>query len=180
MKGELRREEIKRLLSLSDKPVSAGSLAETFGITRQSIVKDISILREEGIPIQSHIRGYVLDAKLMPERVFKLIHTDEEVEEELNTIVDLGGVVRDVFVYHKYYNKVTATLDIKSRLDVKNYIDNIKAGKSLLLKNVTSGYHYHTVAAERAETLLLIEEKLRERGFLARLQEYEPDEMWKK
>ncbi len=177
MKGELRREEIKRLLSLSDKPVSAGFLAEKFGVSRQSIVKDIAILRQEGSPILSHIRGYLLDAQQMPERVFKLIHTDEEVAEELNTIVDLGGVVRDVFVYHKYYNKVTASLEIKSRSDVKNYIDNIKAGKSLLLKNITSGYHYHTIAAERVEILDLIEKTLKEKGFLAKLQKYEPDEM---
>jgi hypothetical protein len=58
--------------------------------------------------------------------------------------------------------------------DALPYLDNIATGKSSLLKNVTSGYHYHTVTADSEETLDLIEKSLQENGFLAPLQEYEP------
>ena len=38
-----------------------------------------------------------------------LVHEDDEVEEELSTIVDAGGHVKDVFVYHKVYGAVSYT-----------------------------------------------------------------------
>ena len=47
-----------------------------------------------------------------------------------------------------------------------------------MLKNVTSGYHYHTVVAGDEHTLDLIQEALVEKGFLAKLQEYEPVNFW--
>ena len=52
----------------------------------------------------------------------------------------------------------------------------IASGKSNLLMNVTSGYHYHTVFADSVQLLDVIQEKLWEKGFLASLQEHEPVE----
>ena len=112
-----------------------------------------------------------------PQKVFKVIHSDEDVKTELNLIVDYGGVVEDVFVYHKFYNKVSAPLNIRSRHDVEKFLTDIESGKSSLLKNVTAGYHYHTLTADSIQTLKIIEDKLWEHGFLAQLREYEPDEM---
>ena len=85
----------------------------------------------------------------------------------------------DVFVYHKVYNIVRATLNIASRRDIKNYMENLQNGHSSLLKNVTSGYHYHTVHADSEEILDEIQEELQKAGFLAKLQEYEPVDFWK-
>ena len=107
-----------------------------------------------------------------------LIVQDDEVEEELNCIVDLGGTVVDVFVYHKVYGVVRADMNIRSRMEVRRYLKTLEGGKSSLLKNVTSGYHYHTVRAESAEALDLIQEELQKRGFLAKLQDYEPVDFW--
>lgn len=177
MKGDIRRQDILKRLSDAGTPVSAGSLSREFGVSRQIIVKDIAQLRAEGAIIFSHARGYVLDQKELPKRVFKILHSDEDVERELNLIVDLGGIVEDVFIYHKYYNKVGARLGIRTRRDVYNFLEKIATGKSSLLKNVTSGYHYHTISAQASATLDLIEEKLGECGFLAQLQEYEPVEI---
>ena len=103
---------------------------------------------------------------------------DDEVEKELTTIVDLGGTVEDVFVYHKVYGVLRAEMNIKSRMDIRNYIEEIRSGKSSLLKNVTSGYHYHTVRAERVEILDMIQEELQKKGLLAKLQDYEPVDFW--
>ena len=93
-------------------------------------------------------------------------------------IVDLGGMVKDVFVYHKVYGVVKAEMNIKSRMDIKNYMNEISSGKSSLLKNITSGYHYHTILAESEEILDLIQQEFKERGFLAKLQDYEPVNFW--
>ena len=41
-------------------------------------------------------------------QVLKVVHEDDEVEEELSTIVDAGGHVKDVFVYHKVYGVIRA------------------------------------------------------------------------
>ena len=100
-------------------------------------------------------------------------------KKELTTIVDLGGTIVDVFVYHKVYGVLRADMNIKSRMDIRRYMEEIATGKSSLLKNVTSGYHYHTIRAESKEILDIIQEKLQKAGFLAKLQDYEPVDFWK-
>lgn len=57
-------------------------------------------------------------------------------------------------------------------------MEEISTGKSSLLKNVTSGYHYHTIDAESEEILDAIQEELQQKGFLAKLQDYEPVDFW--
>ena len=108
-----------------------------------------------------------------------MYHADEDVEKELTTIVDLGGTIVDVFVYHKVYGVLRADMNIKSRMDIRRYMEEIATGKSSLLKNVTSGYHYHTIRAESKEILDIIQEELQKAGFLAKLQDYEPVDFWK-
>ena len=169
MNGTERRKCILQILSASDKPVSGVSMAKQLQVSRQIIVQDIST---------NH--GYLLQSDQNVSRVFKLIHSDSEVEEELSMIVDMGGIIRDVFVYHKVYGVVRAEMNIRSRLDAHNFMKNIALGKSSLLKNITSGYHYHTVFADSEETLDLIQNRLQERGFLAKLQDYEPVDFWNK
>lgn len=180
MNGTERRKCILQILSASDKPVSGVSMAKQLQVSRQVIVQDIALLRANGTEIISTNHGYLLQSGQNVSRVFKLIHSDSEVEEELSMFVDLGGVVRDVFVYHKVYGVVRAEMNVRSRLDVHNFMKNISLGKSSLLKNITSGYHYHTVFADNEETLDLIQECLQERGFLAKLQDYEPVDFWSK
>lgn len=179
MEGEQRRKAIITLLEGSEHPVSGQALAKEFQVSRQVIVQDVALIRANGREIFSTHKGYVLKKKGEVTRVFKVIHRDDEVEKEFTAIVDLGGRVQDVFVYHKVYNVVRADLDIKSRLDIAHYIEGIQSGKSSLLKNVTGGYHYHTVAADNEQILDMIQEELKKCGFLAPLQDYEPVDFWK-
>lgn len=172
-----RRKEIIERLKCADGPVSATTLAKHFSVSRQIIVQDIAIIRASGVEISSLARGYVLQIPKTVKRVFKVYHSDDDVEKELNIIVDAGGTVEDVFIFHKFYGTVKAPMDIRSRLNVRQFMDDITSGKSSLLKNVTSGYHYHTVTAESKEALDLIEKNLNENNFLAPLQEYEPSEI---
>ena len=174
MNGNERRTEILKLLTESQGPVSGVSLARQLSVSRQIIVQDIALLRAAGNDILSMNQGYMIQSKPKLSRVFKVIHEEQDVEEELNTIVDFGGIVKDVFVYHKAYGVLRAEMNIRSRLDIENFVEKIKSGKSNLLMNVTSGYHYHTVMADSEQLLDIIQDKLREKGFLARLQDYEP------
>ncbi len=174
MNGEERREKILQTLQTNAQPISGFALAKKFAVSRQVIVQDVALLRAKDVDIYSTNRGYVLRTRKINARIFKVRHTDEEVEKELNLIVDMGGRIKDVFVYHRVYGVIRTEMNIRSRLDVSNYISALQAGCSGFLKNVTSGYHYHTVEAEDEETLDLIQNKLDECGFLAKLQEYEP------
>ncbi len=178
MTGEERRKQLIQILKSSGQPISGTALSEKLSVSRQIIVQDIALLRAQGCNIYSTNRGYLLRDDISSARVFKVYHTDEEAEEELSLIVDLGGKVEDVFVYHKVYGILRADMHIKSRLDIRNYMADIKSGKSSLLKNVTSGYHYHTVTADNSHILDLIQEELQKRGFLAKLQDYEPVDFW--
>lgn len=178
MKGEERRKQLLNILSSSNNPVSGGTLAKELNVSRQIIVQDISLLRANGATIFSTNKGYLLQEDRKYSRVFKVYHTDDQVEEELSTIVDAGGQIRDVFVYHKVYGVLKADMGIKSRRDICAYMEEISTGKSSLLKNVTSGYHYHTIDAESEEILDAIQEELQQKGFLAKLQDYEPVDFW--
>ena len=178
MSGEERRGKIIQTLKNSDKAISATTLAKEFDVSRQVIVQDVALLRANGKNIFSTNRGYLMQEDEETTRVFKVQHEDDEVEKELTTIVDLGGTVEDVFVYHKVYGVLRAEMNIKSRMGIRNYMEEIRTGKSSLLKNVTSGYHYHTVRAERVEILDMIQQELQKKGFLAKLQDYEPVDFW--
>ncbi|MEE1314968.1 MAG: transcription repressor NadR [Faecalimonas sp.] len=180
MNGQQRREAIIRMLQESKTPLAGTELAKALDVSRQIIVQDMALIRANGVEILSTHRGYVIQEQDMGyvTRVFKVQHTDAQSEEELQLIVDLGGKVEDVFVYHKVYGVLKAPLHIKSRRDVEAYMEGIATGKSTHLKNLTSGYHYHTITAEDEHTLNLIQEGLIQRGFWAKLQDYEPVDFW--
>ncbi len=167
MKADDRRKGIANFLLSLNKPISGTELSQKFGVSRQIIVGDISILKAEGYEIISTHNGYLLNNSPLCERVFKLKHTTEQTEEELNTIVSLGGTVVDVFVWHKVYGKVKANLNIFSALHVKQFIEGVRSGKSSELMNITGGYHYHTVRADNDKVLDKIQRVLEEKNFIA-------------
>lgn len=179
LSGQERREQILKILKNSTEPVAGTDLAKQLDVSRQIIVQDMALIRANGIEVMSTHRGYVIQESKQLSRVFKVIHTDEQVGEELNLFVDLGGKVQDVFVYHKVYGVIRADMNIKSRRDVRKYMEGITSGKSTNLMNLTSNYHYHTIVAEDEQTLDLIQEELRQKGFLAKLQDYEPIDFWR-
>ena len=179
MTGKQRREEIIHILSKQEQPYSGTLLAKQLQVSRQVVVQDIALLRAENRQILSTNKGYILLAENETTRVFKVHHTNEQAREEMNLIVDIGGKIDDVFVYHRVYGLLKAPLNIKSRRDVENYLHEIEWGHSSLLMNVTAGYHYHTISAEDQKTLDLIQTELDHAGFLAPLQDYEPVDFWK-
>lgn len=177
MNGNERRQQIISLIDKSDHPISGAALASHFSISRQVVVQDIAILRTAGHDIIATNRGYILNVSKCrtPAKVVKVSHTDEQIEDELCTIIDLGGTVLDVFVSHKTYGLIRADMNIRSRRDIRLFIENIKSGKSMPLKNITSNYHYHTITADDTETLELIYNELADKGYLVRIDDWDRD-----
>ena len=167
MKTAERRKAIVNELLSSQEAVSGRALSELFGVSRQIIVQDIGVLKAAGYEIIPTRNGYIMQKSLLKERVFKLYHTREQTEDELNIIVDMGGTIVDVFVWHKVYGKMIAKLNIFSRLHVQQFIEGVRTGKSSELMNITGGYHYHTVRAESDDILDQIGRCLEERGYIA-------------
>ena len=179
MNGEERRQSILKKLIMSKEAIPGVALSKEFDVSRQVIVQDIALLRANGNDIFSTNKGYLIQPQeAVHSRVFKLINTSAEEEEKLNLIIDSGGRIKDVFVYHKVFGVIRADMNIKSRRDIRHYMDELNSGKSQALNNVTSGYHYHTIVADDEQTLDLIQEELQKRGFLAKLQDYEPVNFW--
>ena len=108
MTGTERRNQIIERIRKNDVPVSGTMLAKEFEVSRQVIVQDIALIRAAGYDIISTHRGYLLNEPISVNRVFKVQHTDEQTEEELYSIVDLGGTVANVMVNHKVYGQMEA------------------------------------------------------------------------
>lgn len=168
MNGEERRERILDYIKQSPRPVSGTRLAQEFQVSRQIIVQDIALLRAQNQDILSTHRGYVFHGPVLASRVFYVCHKDDEILDELNLIVDCGGKVEDVFISHEVYGQLRARLSVDSRKKAAEFVRDIENGKSSPLKNITSGYHYHTVFADCEKTLDEIEEELFRGGFLAK------------
>lgn len=166
MKVAERRKAIVNLLLSAKEPISGSELAKEFDISRQIIVQDITVLKGMGYEILSTNQGYVMQKSPLAERVFKVRHTSEQTEDELSAIVELGGTVIDVFVWHKVYGKIEAMLNIFSPLHVRQFMEGVRTGKSTELMSITGGYHYHTVRAESEAVLDQIERVLNNKQYI--------------
>lgn len=170
-----RRTQILNEIKNSRGPVPGSRLAEQYAVSRQVIVQDIALIRAAGHAILSTNRGYLLQAPVMAQREFQVNHTDEELEAELLTIVDLGGKVVNVTIQHKVYGRLEAPLGIASRRQVMDFLGEIREGKSRPLKNITGNDHSHLIEADSQETLDLIEQALRAQGILVSGSEVQDD-----
>ena len=168
--GKERRGQMLQILSESSHPLSGTELARRFGVSRQVVVQDIALLRANNKNILSTNRGYLLyDPEAsghLARRAFFVCHTDEEIAEELNTIVDFGGKVLDVEVLHEVYGQISVDLMLRDRKDVADLVEKLASASAAPLKELTAGRHIHTVEANSEELLDIIENKLREKGFL--------------
>ena len=167
MRTKERRRAMAELLQSATEPLSGSELSRRFDVSRQIVVQDVALLKEQGYEILSTNRGYLLQKSPLVERTFKVFHSSEETGEELSLIVSLGGTVADVFVWHKVYGKIRAPLHIFSERGIEQFLEGVRTGKSKELMHITGGYHYHTVRAESREILDRIGTALEKQGFLA-------------
>ncbi len=167
MSGVQRRSKILETIQSSNRAISASALAKQLGVSRQVIVSDIALLRASDHNIISTNRGYIMQPEtLKASRIFRVNHSNKQIADELNLIVDFGGKVTNVIVDHMIYGAITADLSISSRKDVQDFINELYSNQTRPLKELTNGVHAHTVYADSEELLDIIETKLKEKGYL--------------
>lgn len=164
MEGSIRREAIVRLIKNSNIPLSGTSIANELNVSRQVIVTDIALIRAQGENIFSTNKGYVILSNIS--RVFKVKHSNEMIEDELTSIVDLGGRIVDCFIEHDIYGKIDVSLNINSRKDINDFLYNMKDKNNLPLMQITNDIHYHTITADSEEILDSIENLLNEKKYI--------------
>jgi len=160
------------ILHLEEQPISGAELARRVGVSRQVVVQDVALLRAENENIMSTNKGYIL--RRLPEkkehvcmRVFRVSHATEDTLDELQTIVDYGGRLLNVFIEHEVYGQISVDLIINNRLDASEFINLLENSKDQPLKILTGGCHYHTVVADSPKNLDRIETELRKKGYLS-------------
>lgn len=171
MDAAARREYILNNLKIQSEPVSASSLAQSLGVSRQVIVGDIALLRAQGNDIIATARGYMM----MPLRpsgryVGKLAcqHTFADTRKELSLIVEMGGEILDVVVEHHIYGEITGQLNIAAMKDVDDFIGKLERNEARLLLELTDGVHLHTISCADAAAFDSITAALDAHGFLYR------------
>lgn len=168
MDGIKRRKEIIKDLINSEEPIKGSILAKKYSVSRQVIVQDIALLRAQGSSILSTSEGYMMYTikENTIKRVLPIKHSIEEIEDELMTIVDLGGNILNVIVSHSVYGEISIDMMLNSRKNVQDFMDKINKKDFVPLMKLTKGVHYHTIEADREDILNEIEEELRKKGYL--------------
>lgn len=169
MESDKRRNAVKDAIEQTTKPISASALAKQFSVSRQIIVGDVALLRAQGCAIIATPRGYVMESKESGEGVTKTIvvtHRPEDLQDEIYTIIDLGGAMIDVIVEHPLYGQLSGKLHIFSRYDADRFFEKLKKACARPLAELTQGMHLHTIRCRNEETLERILHALSEKGFL--------------
>jgi Predicted small molecule binding protein (contains 3H domain) len=168
MNSKERRDYILSKLVSGNEPLKGHVIAAEIGVTRQVIVKDIAILRAEGKNIIATPEGYLIPKSNIPKvkRVIAVCHKTEDMEEELETIVKYGGVIKDVIVEHPLYGEMKGMLMLKTLNDVQKFMSRFYEGKVEPLSRLTGGVHIHTIEAEDEVVMENILNELREKKFL--------------
>ena len=165
MQAEKRRQAILEYLRHSSRPVSAGSLAERFSVSRQVVVGDVALLRAAGADISATPRGYVIlkaDRGLI--RRIACRHDAAGMEAELCAVVDQGCAVADVIVEHPVYGQLTGPLQLSSRYDVSQFLSRSAAARPL--SDLTGGIHLHTLSCPDEDAFRRVREALGALGIL--------------
>ena len=163
MNAAQRRESILKRLSGAEAPVSASALAALLGVSRQIVVGDVALLRAGGAQIDATPRGYQLHpAEKGYTAILACVHsTEDEMRTELYTVVDQA-------VENSLYGELRGNLNLASRYDVDNFIQQAKDTPEALLSRMTGGVHLHTLHCPDAGSFERIKKELEEKGILYR------------
>lgn len=170
MNAAQRRKVILERLTEANAPLSASVLAGELGVSRQIVVGDVALLRASGAQIDATPRGYQLHpAARGYTGILACVHsTADQMREELYTVVDQGGIVVDVAVENSLYGELRGNLNLASRYDVDNFIQQAKDTPEALLSRMTGGVHLHTLHCPDAGSFERIKKELEEKGILYR------------
>lgn len=168
MNSKERREYIKNLLIEKSITYKGQFLAEQLGVTRQVIVKDIAIIRAEGVNIIATPEGYLIpnEESNYVRRVIAVSHSRNNIYNELECIVRFGGIVEDVTVEHSLYGEIRAMLMIKTIMDIEEFTKKFKDSSAEPLSSLTKGIHLHTIRADNEEIIEGIIKELKDKNYL--------------
>lgn len=168
MKASERREKILIELKNIDEPLSASVLAAKYNVSRQVIVGDVALLRASGEEIAATPRGYIAATAETDDKLMRIacIHSDSNMQKELNICVDFGCSVLDVIVEHPIYGELTGQLQLNSRYDVDQFMNLVKDTEAKALSELTSGVHLHTLRCPSKEAYLRVVDALKKEGIL--------------
>lgn len=167
MDGVTRRLKIVKILQSAHQAVSASQLSKELGVSRQSIVGDVAILRAAGHKITATARGYVLEsAAETPVYEVTCCHGANDLQDELYTFVDCGADVLDVAVSHAVYGTISGPLNFSSRYDVDQYLEEAKRAHAKPILTLTNGVHRHRITCQSPEIFDRVCELLRQKGYL--------------
>ncbi len=167
MNAEVRRANILKDLEKAASAISAGRLAENYGVSRQIIVGDIALLRASGIEIIATPRGYILAQKKTGlVRRIPCRHKAQEMKEEMEILVDNGCTILDVIVEHPVYGQLVGQLNASTRYDISEFLKKVEKSEAAPLCGLTGGVHLHTVVCPDETAYKRVTDELRARGFL--------------
>ncbi|SDN72302.1 transcription repressor NadR [Alkalicoccus daliensis] len=168
--GEERRLKMVSLLKENEEAIKGGALADLLGVSRQVIVQDVTLLKAHNYPITATSQGYLWTEEDLKTssftKVVACIHTPERTEEELNMLVDNGIRVKDVLVEHPVYGDLRASIGVKNRKQVQQFLTRVKETQASYLSELTGGVHLHTLEADSKEDIDDGVKALKEAGFL--------------
>ena len=168
MNTQQRRDAILQLIQQGEAPISASALAKQFHVSRQLIVGDIALLRAKGCQIIATPRGYLCEQRGQDQTIktIAVCHRSEDLNDELYTIVDLGGALLDVIVEHPLYGELRGSLHIYSRYDADQFFSKLADKKAVPLSALTDGIHLHTIRVHDEACYVRILDALRKKGYL--------------
>lgn len=168
MDGKERREGLISCLQKASSPITGTHFAKQFGVSRQVIVQDVALLRAQGKQVISTSEGYLLyNIKTHTfKRVIPVKHDENQIEDELTTIIDLGGTILNAIVVHPVYGQISVDMMLDSRISIYKFMDKLEQNDFVPLMTLTEGEHYHTIEATSEDVLDHIENALKTKGYL--------------
>ncbi|MBP9477574.1 MAG: transcription repressor NadR [Sebaldella sp.] len=162
-----RRDKIKKILEESKDALKGIELGKLFGVSRQVIVQDISILRAEGEEIIATPNGYII---FKNNGILKTIvcrhHGKDAIRDELETVIKYGGKILDVIVEHSIYGEVKGNLNINTKNEIKEFMKKLTDENYEPLCSITDGLHIHTIEVTNEESFQNIKNELLDKGYL--------------
>ena len=168
MSSNERRERLLQILKKSDEPVKGSELSAELQVSRQVVVKDIALLRASGLEIIATSNGYIVLDSVKNEFKIKCKNhnSDDELYDELQTIIDLGGKVKDVIVEHPTYGVLKADLNVATNRDLRNFMQKAATNEFKQLSVLSPDYHIHTIEVDNDEIFEEIKKELRDKNIL--------------
>ncbi|XJS11076.1 transcription repressor NadR [Aerococcaceae bacterium WGS1372] len=172
MKASDRRSHILTLLEQASSPIKATDFADQFSVSRQVIVGDIALLRAQNIEIIATNQGYILATQASSKSQGRYrgkiacYHDAQQAGTELSIITELNGIVEDVEVEHPVYGILKASLQIQSKQDVHQFLQQMAEYEGEMLSSLTNGIHTHTITTPSLKEFNAIKDALAKENIL--------------